>query len=194
MMPTSGLPPVDEMKRAYLAGPGLQRTVFVGVRTTVIFCRPTCPRGRPCRRTSSTFRPPRRTLRLVSAVQAVPADVRGEPASGQWRFCPRSNATPRRRITEGDLRRRGVDPATVRRHFLRRYGMTFQAYARARRLSRAFRSIRAERRSTTRSSRAATNRTAGFAKRSCKPSAALPARAPEQPCVFWLGCRRRSVR
>ena len=49
---------------------------------------------------------------------------------------------PAPRITEGDLRRRGVDPATVRRHFLRRYGMTFQAYTRSRRLSRAFNCIR----------------------------------------------------
>jgi AraC family transcriptional regulator of adaptative response/methylated-DNA-[protein]-cysteine methyltransferase len=49
---------------------------------------------------------------------------------------------PAARIMEGDLRRRGVDPATVRRHFLRHYGMTFQASTRARRLSRAFRSIR----------------------------------------------------
>ena len=49
---------------------------------------------------------------------------------------------PASRITEGDLQRRGVDPATVRRHFLRRYGMTFQAYTRSRRLFRAFTRIR----------------------------------------------------
>ncbi len=49
---------------------------------------------------------------------------------------------PASQITEGDLRHRGVDPATVRRHFLRRYGMTFQAYTRSRRLSRAFNCIR----------------------------------------------------
>jgi AraC family transcriptional regulator of adaptative response/methylated-DNA-[protein]-cysteine methyltransferase len=42
------------------------------------------------------------------------------------------------RITDGDLRARGIDPATVRRYFLRRYGMTFQAFTRARRMSRAW--------------------------------------------------------
>jgi AraC family transcriptional regulator of adaptative response/methylated-DNA-[protein]-cysteine methyltransferase len=46
------------------------------------------------------------------------------------------------RITEGDLRKRGIDPATARRYFLRHYGMTFQAFARARRLAGALSQIR----------------------------------------------------
>jgi AraC family transcriptional regulator of adaptative response/methylated-DNA-[protein]-cysteine methyltransferase len=49
---------------------------------------------------------------------------------------------PSARITDGDLRARGIDPATVRRYFLRRYGMTFQAFTRARRLSGALNQIR----------------------------------------------------
>ncbi len=49
---------------------------------------------------------------------------------------------PSARLTEADLRARGIDPATVRRHFLRHYGMTFQAYTRARRLASAFTRIR----------------------------------------------------
>ncbi len=51
-------------------------------------------------------------------------------------------ANPSIRITEKDLRGLGVDPATVRRYFLRNYGMTFLAYTRARRLSAAFHEIR----------------------------------------------------
>jgi AraC family transcriptional regulator of adaptative response/methylated-DNA-[protein]-cysteine methyltransferase len=50
---------------------------------------------------------------------------------------------PATRVTDGDLALRGVDPATVRRHFQRHYGMTFQAYSRARRLAGTLRSIRA---------------------------------------------------
>jgi AraC family transcriptional regulator of adaptative response/methylated-DNA-[protein]-cysteine methyltransferase len=40
------------------------------------------------------------------------------------------------------LRRRGIDPATVRRYFRREFGMTFQALARARRLAGALAQIR----------------------------------------------------
>jgi AraC family transcriptional regulator of adaptative response/methylated-DNA-[protein]-cysteine methyltransferase len=46
------------------------------------------------------------------------------------------------RIRERDLRTMGVEPARVRRYFSTRYGLTFQAYCRARRLARAFEHIR----------------------------------------------------
>jgi AraC family transcriptional regulator of adaptative response/methylated-DNA-[protein]-cysteine methyltransferase len=45
-------------------------------------------------------------------------------------------------IRDGDLRARGINPGTVRRYFLRRYGMSFQAFTRARRLSGALNHIR----------------------------------------------------
>src|SRR5207237_1912193 len=46
------------------------------------------------------------------------------------------------RISDGNLAARGIDPATARRYFLRQYGMTFQAFTRARRLAGAFHQIR----------------------------------------------------
>ena len=46
------------------------------------------------------------------------------------------------RLSESALRERGLEPARVRRYFLQEYGMTFQAYCRARRLGRAFEAIR----------------------------------------------------
>ena len=49
---------------------------------------------------------------------------------------------PDERIRERELRQLGVEPARVRRYFEARYGLTFQAYCRARRLSRAFERIR----------------------------------------------------
>ena len=52
--------------------------------------------------------------------------------------------TPAARITDIELKTRGIDPATVRRFFLRRFGMTFQAFTRARRLSAALGRIRAD--------------------------------------------------
>jgi AraC family transcriptional regulator of adaptative response/methylated-DNA-[protein]-cysteine methyltransferase len=54
----------------------------------------------------------------------------------------RLDASPEVRIREGELREMGLDPGRVRRQFLQDYGMTFQAYCRARRLGKAFESIR----------------------------------------------------
>ncbi len=52
------------------------------------------------------------------------------------------DADPATRITEYQLRRRCIDPATVRRHFIKHYGMTFHAYSRAKRLGKALAMIR----------------------------------------------------
>lgn len=141
----STLPPIAEMERAYRSRDASYNGLFfVGVRTTGIFCRPTCPARSPLPRNVEYFstaaealfagyRPCKRCRPLASDDQpewatALLADVEKQPTA---------------RITEADLRARGTDPATVRRHFRRHFGMTFQAYARARRLSSAFTSIRA---------------------------------------------------
>jgi AraC family transcriptional regulator of adaptative response/methylated-DNA-[protein]-cysteine methyltransferase len=139
------LPPVAEMRRAYLGRDASYDGIFlVGVRTTAVFCRPTCPVRSPLPKNVEFFpsaaaalfagyRPCKRCRPMAAADEpgwaaALRADVEADPAG---------------RVTEADLRRRGVDPATVRRHYLRTYGMTFQAYTRARRLSAAFTRIRA---------------------------------------------------
>ena len=49
---------------------------------------------------------------------------------------------PAARIDERRLKGMGIDPATARRFFRKHYGMTFQGFARAQRLSRAFTMIR----------------------------------------------------
>jgi AraC family transcriptional regulator, regulatory protein of adaptative response / methylated-DNA-[protein]-cysteine methyltransferase len=138
------LPPIAEMTRAYQTRDSdYNGLFFVGVRTTAIFCRPVCPARPPLPKNVEFFataaealfagyRPCKRCRPMAVANQPewvtdLIEDVERDPAA---------------RISEGDLKRRGVDPATVRRHFLRNYGMTFQAYTRSRRLSRAFRSIR----------------------------------------------------
>jgi AraC family transcriptional regulator of adaptative response/methylated-DNA-[protein]-cysteine methyltransferase len=132
------------MQQAYLERDATYNGLFfLGVRTTGIFCRPTCPARKPLPKNVeyfptaqaalvAGFRPCKRCRPLESDDQPswaadLLADVERDPAP---------------RITDGDLRARGIDPATVRRYFLRRYGMTFQAYARARRLSGAFQQIR----------------------------------------------------
>ncbi len=49
---------------------------------------------------------------------------------------------PTARIREGDLLALGIDPSTARRQFQRYFGMTFHAYARARRMGAALASVR----------------------------------------------------
>jgi len=51
-------------------------------------------------------------------------------------------ANPQFRITEWQLKQRGLDPNTLRRWFLKYYGMTFQAFCRMNRINTAFGAIR----------------------------------------------------
>ena len=138
------LPPVDEMERAYLNRDATYDGLFfVGVRTTGIFCRPTCPARSPLPKNVEYY--PTVAAALFAGYRPCkrcrPMAAINQP---EWAaaLLAEIEANPAKRITESDLRQRGFDPATARRHFLRHYGMTFQAYARARRLSSAFTDIR----------------------------------------------------
>ncbi len=136
--------PIAEMLRAYLARDASYNGLFfLGVRTTGIFCRPTCPARKPLPKNveyfpsaraalAAGYRPCKRCRPLESDDQPdwaaeLLADIEREPAP---------------RITDGELRGRGFDPATVRRFFQRQYGMTFQAFTRARRLASVLSQIR----------------------------------------------------
>ena len=140
----STLPPQAEMERAYLNRDASYDGLFlVGVRTTGIFCRPTCPARSPLPKNVEYF--PSVSTALFAGYRPCkrcrPMAAVNQP---EWAtaLLAEVEANPSVRITESDLRDRGMDPATARRHFLRHYGMTFQAYARARRLCSAFTGIR----------------------------------------------------
>lgn len=118
---------------------------FVAVKTTGIFCRPTCPARTPLLRNCefyetaqqallAGYRPCKRCLplshprQMPELVQALVAAVEAEPTK-RWR--------------DADFRAFFTDASTARRQFKKRFGMTFVAYARARRMSIALREIRA---------------------------------------------------
>jgi AraC family transcriptional regulator, regulatory protein of adaptative response / methylated-DNA-[protein]-cysteine methyltransferase len=139
------LPPRQEMERAFLRSDASYDGIFfTAVRTTGIFCRPSCPARKP----------------LPANVEFF-GSVRDALFAG-YRPCRRCHPTrpteapdwvtqlldsiedePQRRFRDADLRRLGVEPARVRRHFLQHYGMTFHAYCRGRRLAGALRQLRA---------------------------------------------------
>jgi len=116
---------------------------FLGVRSTGIFCRPTCPARKPLPKNVEYFSTAQDALtagyRPCKRCRPLELDDQPPWAAALLADVERDAA---RRITDGELRARGIDPSTVRRYFLRRYGMTFQAYTRARRLSGALQLIR----------------------------------------------------
>ncbi len=138
------LPPMEEMIHAYQASDSAYDGVFfLGVRTTGIFCLPSCHARKPY---------PQNVEFFASAQEAVFAGYRPckrcQPLEGAnplplWadQLLHDVEADPTLRLKDEDLRVRGLDPASVRRFFLKRYGLTFHAYARNRRLGKAFEAI-----------------------------------------------------
>ncbi|MFN0199499.1 MAG: bifunctional transcriptional activator/DNA repair enzyme AdaA [Planctomycetaceae bacterium] len=140
----STMPPVSEMQQAYLdRDASYNGLFFFGVRTTGIFCRPTCPARKPLPKNVEYFATAGDALvaGYRPCKRCRPLEPDDQPA---WalELLGEVERNPAVRITDGELAARGIDPATVRRYFHRRYGMTFQAYARGRRLSGAFQQIR----------------------------------------------------
>ena len=148
---TATLPPVDEMYRALCERDSqFEGVFFVGVRTTGIFCRPTCSARKPKLANvdfyrsvndalSAGFRPCKK-CRPLEAFGAMP----------EWlqELLVKFESDPGRRWTDADIRSASLEPARVRRWFKQHLGMTFHAYMRARRLATAMGQIRTGKPST----------------------------------------------
>jgi AraC family transcriptional regulator of adaptative response/methylated-DNA-[protein]-cysteine methyltransferase len=138
------LPPRAEMERAFFASDASYDGIFVtGVRTTGIFCRPSCRARKPLVDNIEFFGTVRDALfaGYRPCLRCRPLVSESTP---DW-VAPLLDAVdkePNRRFRDADLRTFDVDPARVRRFFLERYGMTFHAYCRGRRLAGAIRQLR----------------------------------------------------
>jgi AraC family transcriptional regulator of adaptative response/methylated-DNA-[protein]-cysteine methyltransferase len=133
------------MRRAFLAGDASYDGVFfTGVKTTGIFCRPSCTARKPRPENVEFFATPREAMfsGYRACKRCQPLDADGRPPAWVARLLGQLESAPGERIRAADLRAAGIDPARARRYFQKHYGMTFQAFCRARRLGNAFRAIK----------------------------------------------------
>lgn len=142
----------SEMQRALARSDASYDGVFfAGVRTTGIFCRPSCRARKPKPGNVEFFATQREAL--FSGYRACkrcrPLDTDGRPPAWVAKLLQRIEAQPAARLGARELRRMGIEPARARRYFQRHHGMSFQAYCRARRLGDAFRRIKAGSRVST---------------------------------------------
>src|SRR5262245_10010904 len=139
------IPSINEMRRASLQKDAdYDGIFFLAVRTTGIFCKPSCPARKPL---------PENVVFYPSAREAVFAGYRPckrcrpmetEGTSPDWvqQLLSAIDRRPTERFSDSYLRSIGVEPSRARRYFLKNYGMTFQAYCRGRRLGKSFEQIR----------------------------------------------------
>ena len=138
------MPSIKEMHRAYSRKDASYDGVFfLGVRTTGIFCRPSCPARRPLPQNVNFFSSVREAVLAGyrPCKRCRPLDTNGEPPDWVRRVLKLADSREER-IKDAELRRSGIDPFRVRRYFRKHYGMTFQAYCRARRMGGALDELR----------------------------------------------------
>jgi AraC family transcriptional regulator, regulatory protein of adaptative response / methylated-DNA-[protein]-cysteine methyltransferase len=143
-LPLLPMPPRAEMERAYLRSDASYDGLFyLGVRTTGIFCRPSCYAKKPRTENVEFFPSPKEAV-FAGYRPCRKCKPVGGDAEPPWvaSLLARVEARPDVRIHERDLRDMDLSPERVRRYFADRYGLTFQAYCRARRLAGAFEQIR----------------------------------------------------
>ena len=137
--------PLAEMRRAWnRRDAGYDGLFYFGVRTTGIFCRPSCPAKKPLAKNVEYFG----TVRQAAFAgyrpckRCKPLEATGATPAWMQRLLALIERDPHARVRNAQLRKMGIEPARARRHVPKHFGMSFQAYARARRLGRAFEQIK----------------------------------------------------
>lgn len=116
---------------------------YLGVRTTGIFCRPTCSARKPKKENVEFFES---TGQAISAgyrpcKRCRPIEPAGAPPAWLKGLLAEVEADPARRWKDADIQRFDIDPGRVRRWFQTQHGMTFHTYQRAMRLGMALREL-----------------------------------------------------
>ncbi len=136
----SNLPADDEMYRALCdRNQQYEGVFFVGVRTTGVFCRPTCPARKPNRENVDFYGSTRDALSagFRPCKKCRPLEVPGTNPEWLRRLISQLESDSNRRWTDTDLRQLDIEPARVRRWFSLHHGITFHGYLRSRRLAQA---------------------------------------------------------
>ena len=143
--PMSILPPVQTMYRALLRRDTTFEGVFyVGVKTTRIFCRPTCPAKKPKSENVEYYASPQAALYggYRPCSRCRPLDKDSKPPELVSRLRERVERSSTGKVSGAELRAAGIDPSTARRQFQRYCGMTFHAFQRARQMGLALHEVR----------------------------------------------------
>jgi AraC family transcriptional regulator of adaptative response/methylated-DNA-[protein]-cysteine methyltransferase len=118
---------------------------YVGVKTTGVFCRPTCPARKPKFENCEFYETTQQAL-LASfrpCLRCRPLSHPNLVTELVQLLVKAVEENPEKRLKDIDFKKLSVDASTARRQFKKRFGMTFVEYARARRMGIALKQIRA---------------------------------------------------
>jgi AraC family transcriptional regulator of adaptative response/methylated-DNA-[protein]-cysteine methyltransferase len=119
-------------------------TFIAAVKTTGIFCRPTCRARKPKPENVEFFKTTKEALQHgyrpckvcqpLEKIGATPAYIKD--------LLARIDQDPALKFKDWDLVQQGIEPSKIRRWFLKNHGITFHAYQRMFRINWAFKRIK----------------------------------------------------
>ncbi|QOJ04850.1 MAG: methylated-DNA--[protein]-cysteine S-methyltransferase [Planctomycetia bacterium] len=123
---------------------GYDGAFYFAVRTTGVFCNPSCSARKPHARHCVYFRTPSEAIRAGYRPCKRCRPEQADTLAPDWirPLLARVDSGDGERLTDRDLRAMGLSPFRVRRFFRSKFGMTFQRFARQRRLASAVTHIR----------------------------------------------------
>lgn len=146
------LPPKQEMYHALINRNSQYEGIFVvGVKTTSIFCRPTCPARKPKKKNVEFFSTPKQALDAGyrPCKRCNPLQVKDKTPEWVCAILDEAEQDLTQKWTDKKIDAFGINPNRLRRWFKKHHGMTFHSYVRLRRLGKALGQIK-HRKETTR--------------------------------------------
>ncbi len=118
-------------------------TFVAAVKTTGVFCRPTCTARKPKKENVEFFKTAKEALLhgYRPCKVCFPLEKSGATPNNIRSILKEINNNPSIKFKDYDLRSKGMDPNTIRRWFKKNHGMTFQAFQRMLRINTAFKKI-----------------------------------------------------
>lgn len=137
-------PTFEQMYQASLdKNPDFEGVFWMGVKTTGIFCRPTCTARKPKPENVEFFSNtkdailkgyrPCKICKPLENPNETPKEIR--------KILEELFENPALKFKDYDLVKRGLEPATVRRWFLKNHGITFHAFQRMFKINSAFKKL-----------------------------------------------------
>jgi len=118
--------------------------VFItAVKTTGIFCRPTCTARKPKQENVEFFTSTKEAIARGYRPCKVcrPMEYVGQTPDYVKEILNDLDRDPSLKFKDWDLQQRGIEPGTIRRWFLKNHGITFHSYQRMFRINSAFKKI-----------------------------------------------------
>jgi len=123
--------------------PEFEGVFWMGVKTTGIFCRPTCTARKPKPENVEFFDNKKDAIQKGYRPCKVckPLENPDETPVEIQKLMDELSENPELKFKDIDLIDRGMEPATVRRWFLKYHGMTFHAFQRTFKINSAFKKL-----------------------------------------------------